>query len=62
MPGLLARCDGGAVEFRESLRKIAEAVGECVSLHDLGTDAEQYALGAWMIILLRDREQHFLER
>ena len=62
MPGLLACGNGGAVKLRESLRKVTEAVGERVSLHHLGADAEQYALGARVVVLLRHRKQHFLER
>ncbi len=38
---LLAGRDGGAVELGEAVRKLAEAVGQRVALHDLGAHAEQ---------------------
>ncbi len=60
--GLLARGHRRAVQLRKGLREIAETVCERVTLHDLGADAEQYALGARMIVLLRDGQQDFLER
>ena len=62
VPRLLARGDRCAIEFREGLRKISEAVRQGVSFHDLGAHAEQDTLRAWLVILLRNRQQYFLQR
>jgi hypothetical protein len=59
---LLARGNGGAVDFGEHFREFGETVGEGVALHDAGPYAEDDALHAGLFGLLRDREQRLLER
>ena len=60
--GALAGGDRGAVDLREHLRELAEAVRERVAFHDLGAHAEHDALHARLLGLLRDGQQSFLER
>ena len=62
MTGLLTGRNCGSIQFGEGLRELAEAIGKRVSFHDLGPHSEQDALGAGQIVLLRHREQCFLER
>ena len=59
---LLAGRHRGAIDLREDLREFGEAVGERVALHHARAHAEQDALDARLLGLLRDREQRFLER
>ena len=62
MTGLFTGRDRGAVQLRECLWKLAEPVCQCMPFDDLCTNAEQDALGARLLILLRNGEQCLFER
>src|SRR5207237_8341511 len=61
VPRLLARGHRGAIDLGKDPRKLREAVGEGVALHDARPHAEHDALHARLLGLLRDRQQRLLE-
>ncbi len=62
MPGLFAGRDRGAIDLRKDPRELREPIGERMSFHHLRAHAEDDALHARLLGLLRDGEQRFLER
>ncbi len=54
--GLLAGRNGGAIDFRKDFRKLGEAVGKRVALHDAGPHPHHDTLYARLLGLLRDRQ------